>query len=639
MRENTNSRRRRHHYRPQGGLHAKAKPIQPPTQSERQEMVGGNSLDEPIYQRSPQESAIERSENLAAGLPETGIPIADTQEEIAVEEIAPVAPSKPKTFTETIRQVAQKVIQKVQNIIPRQPINKEIIINAESLETRVAVIENSRLEEFNIERNNEVRVVASIFKGKIKNLEDRLEAAFVDIGIDKNAFLHYWDIIPSSLDSRYEVIERQGKRREQPRLSRKDIPKKFPVGTDIIVQVTKGAIGTKGPRITTHLAIPGRYLVLLPNSDQCGISKKIQDSKERQRLRQLVQKLEIPDNMGVIVRTAAAGMRVAYLVRDLEMLKSEWTSVREKIEKENAPVCVFREPELIERTVRDFLTEDVDRIVIDNPREYKRMVELVTRISPMSKKKLKLYEEPQPVFDRFDVTRQLEAAFSRKVVLKSGGYLVVDETEALVAIDINSGSHKGGKNQESTIIKVNMDAVEEICRQLRLRNIGGLIVVDFIDMRNGNDRRQVYQKMCSLLQRDRAKTHVLQISDLGLLEMTRQRHSESVQSSVYDECHYCKGRGILKSPLTMSVEIQRKLAEILKKRGREETDFQLRIAVNPTVLARLRQEDEHLLIDMEKRYYGKLAFRAEPSFHTEQFKIHNAVTNEELVSVGEPPQQ
>jgi ribonuclease G len=228
----------------------------------------------------------------------------------------------------------------------------------------------------------------------------------------------------------------------------------------------------------------------------------------------------------------------------------------------------------------------------------------------------------------------LESAFSRQVHLKSGGYLVVDETEALVAIDVNTGRHKGGRDQERSILQVNLEAAEEICRQLRLRNMGGLIVLDFIDMKAGRDRQQVQQRMRQGLRRDKAKTHILPISQLGLMEMTRQRHSESVRSAVYDDCPYCKGRGKVKSTVTMSVEIQRKLQEILKKRSRDESDFQLRIVVHPTVLERLRTEDEKLLIELEKKFFGKLSFRADPAMHAEQFKIVNVVTAEELASVG-----
>lgn len=565
-------------------------------------------------------------------------PHADTPAEVTEEKFEPVTiEPEPQGLMGTIKQAANKVIKKVQKLIkPEEKTHKEIAINAESLETRVAVLENGRLEEFTIERTTEERLVGSIFKGKVRNLEDGLKAAFVDIGFEKNAFLHYWDIVPSTFDSSVEVVERgeQAKRRERPRITQKDIPRLYPPASEIIVQVTKGPIGTKGPRVTTNLALPGRFLVLLPNSDQSGISRKIENPEERQRLKKILREINIPEGMGVIMRTAGEGQQKRYFILDLALLLEQWKEIQEKIKSQPPASCVFQEPDLIERTVRDFLTEDVSRIVVDNPQAHERIRAMITRISTRAANKVKIYSEHQPLFDRLNITRQLENAFSRQVHLKSGGYIVIDETEALVAIDVNTGRHKSSRDQESTILRVNLEAAEEICRQLRLRNMGGLIVLDFIDMKSRRDQQSVYQRIKEGLRRDKAKTHVLPISQLGLMEMTRQRHSESVRSAVYDDCPYCKGRSKVKSAITMSVEIQRKLNEILRKRPRDESDFQLRIAVHPTVLERLRTEDEKLIIEMEKRYFGKLSFRPEPTFHAEQFKIVNVATNEELVNVG-----
>ena len=370
--------------------------------------------------------------------------------------------------------------------------------------------------------------------------------------------------------------------------------------------------------------------MLLPNSDQSGISRKIENQEERKRLKKILRELAIPDGMGVIMRTAGEGQQLRYFVRDLALLIEEWKSISDRRTSQASATCIFQEPDLIERTVRDFLTEDVDRIVVDNAKACERMREMISRISSRSASKVVLYNESQPVFDRFNITRQLENAFSRQVHLKSGGYIVVDETEALVAIDVNTGRHKGGKDQETAILKVNLEAAEEISRQLRLRNMGGLIVLDFIDMKSRRDQQAVYQRMKDGLRRDKAKTHILPISQLGLMEMTRQRHSESVHAAVFDDCPYCKGRGKVKSALTMSVEIQRKLGEILKKRSRDESDYQLRIVVNPTVLERLRTEDENLIKEMEKRHFVRLMFRPDPAVHAEQFKIINIANNEEL---------
>ncbi len=660
MSERSFSRRRRggHRFRPSGGL---GNPPPRPNRSlpAREEIVQDAPVQDVIFEHGRHEREIQRAENRAAGLPENAPPEVpeiptpaqpETGErrEAAKPPPAPVpeggrfkpvpVPEPPAHgFVDTIRKVADKVIRRVQHLIkPETRIHKEVVINAESLETRVAVLEEGKLEEFTIERTGDERLVGSIFKYKVRNLEDGLKAAFVDIGFEKNAFLHYWDIVPSSFDSSVEIVERGPRKREKPRITHKDIPRLYPPGSEIIIQVTKGPIGTKGPRVTTNLALPGRYLVLLPNSDQCGISRKIENHEERQRLKKILRELNLlPEGMGVIIRTVGEGQQKRYFIRDLALLLDEWKQIQERINTQPLATCVFREPDLVERTVRDFLTEDVERIVIDSHQQFERIRQMIGRISRRSMDKVKLYADSQPIFDRFGITRQLESAFSRQVHLKGGGYIVINQTEALVAIDVNTGRHKSsGKDQESTILKVNLEAADEICRQLRLRNMGGLIVLDFIDMKSRRDQQQVYQRMKDGFKRDRAKTHLLPISQLGLMEMTRQRHTESVRESVYDDCPYCRGRGKVKSSLTMSVEIQRKLGEILKKRQRDESDFQLRIVVHPTVLDRLRNEDEKILIEMEKRYFGKLSFRAEPAFHAEQFKIVNATTGEELAGAN-----
>jgi ribonuclease G len=372
--------------------------------------------------------------------------------------------------------------------------------------------------------------------------------------------------------------------------------------------------------------------VLLPNSEQCGISRKIDDIEERQRLKKILQKLDIPDGMGVIIRTAGEGQKYRYFVRDLALLLEEWGEIQRKITENEAPCCVFQEPDLIERTVRDFLTDDIERVVLDDTKAFDRVKSIVSKISRRSVNKIKYYNEPIPLFDKFGISRQLEQAFSRQVHLKSGGYIVIDETEALVAIDVNTGKHKTDpKEQDSTILRVNLEAADEICRQLRLRNMGGLIVLDFIDMKSRRDQQTVYNRMRHNLKRDRAKTHLLPISPLGLMEMTRQRHTESVRASIYDDCPYCSGRGIVKSTLTMSVEIQRKLVEVLKKRQKDEQDFNLTIIANPDVIERMVAEDEKILIELEKKYFCKIGLKSEITYHLEQYKIINENTNEEII--------
>ncbi|MDW7981034.1 MAG: Rne/Rng family ribonuclease, partial [Verrucomicrobiales bacterium] len=618
--KNLSRRRRGLRFRPSGGLGRTAQQPQQEASLARAAAEAEETLRETVFDQR-HEREIERAQEMAAGLtkpdrpepaPQNGVePARASQPEPLPErspatsgpgsqtaEPKPYEPVKiqeqpPKGFMEKLRVAASALVEKVERLIkPRaKKVHKEIILNVEPLETRVALLEEGRLEEFNIERQGDERLAGSIFKGRVRNLEEGLKAAFVDIGFEKNAFLHYWDIVPTGLDSSVELVERpaaRDRKREKPRITQKDVPRLYPPGSEIVVQVTKGPIGTKGPRVTTNLVLPGRFLVLLPTSDQCGISRKIEDPQERQRLRKILRELAIPDGMGVIMRTAAEGQKKRYFIRDLALLLEEWRQIQERIKTMPAPACVYQEPDLIERTVRDFLTEDVERIVVDNADAYNRIVEMISKISPRSARKVKLYTEPQPIFDRFNITPQLESAFARKVTLPSGGYIVIDETEAMVAIDVNTGSHKSAKEQQdSTILEVNLEAAQEIARQLRLRNIGGLIVVDFIDMKSKRDQNTLYQRMKEALRRDRAKTHVLPISPLGLMEMTRQRHTESVHQAVYDDCPYCQGRGKVKSALTMSAEIQRKIIEILRKRPRDESDFQLRIVVHPMILERL----------------------------------------------------
>ncbi|MDX2188184.1 MAG: Rne/Rng family ribonuclease [Opitutaceae bacterium] len=512
---------------------------------------------------------------------------------------------------------------------------RELIINSEPLEKRVALLVDGVLEKFEIERESDNRMVGGIYKGRIKNLDAGLKAAFVDIGYSKNAFLHYWDMLPAAADSSVEVVRVNKRKDSLPRPSEptvKDIPNLYPPGSEIVIQVTKGPIGTKGPRTTTNLAIPGRYLVLMPYSDQCGISRKIEDPKERGRLKQMLQELTIPEGMGVIVRTAGEGKKTRYFIRDLHLLLKTWARIQERLKSERSPACLYQEPDLVERTVRDFLTEEVDRVLLDNEEDYNRTLALVGQISKRSKSKIARYKDNIPIFERFNIERQIEQTFQRKVPLPSGGEIVIDETEALIAIDVNTGSHKSRAGDEkNTIYAVNLEAAAEIARQIRLRNLGGLIIMDFIDMKERRHRNAVYEKMVAAMSEDKAKNHILPISQLGIMQMTRQRQQESLSSNLYTDCPYCRGRGIVKSATTMSVELQRKLSSVVRRlQARNDgKEYSLRVLVHPSILERLRSEDAELLVRMEKLFGVKLAFRADLNYHVENFKIVNAITNEE----------
>jgi ribonuclease G len=513
----------------------------------------------------------------------------------------------------------------------KKEFKREIIINCETLETRVAVMENGRLEEFQIEHPTEQRIVGSIYKGRIQNLEHGLQAAFVDIGMKKNAFLHYWDMLPEDAsrleDAEEGRLEGSGRRR---RISNEEIARRFPVGSEIIVQVTKGPIGTKGPRVTASLSIPGRLLVMMPGTSLKGVSRKIQDEKERQRLKKILNRLPTPPGVGLIVRTVGEEAHQRSFVRDMRALAAAWADLQRATQEKPAPACLYAEPDLVERVVRDWLTEEVDRIVVDDLPRYEQIKALASKISRRVRSRIQLYQGLAPIFEYFDVERQLENAFRRQIMLKSGGCIVFEETEALIAIDVNTGRHKGSGSQEEAILEVNREAAEEVARQLRLRNVGGIIVVDLIDMKQKKHRNIVYRAFKDALRTDKARTNVLPISSLGLLEMTRQRAEEGVLAATYADCPYCRGRGSIKSPLGMSVEIQRQIAAVMRKHKEQKQPSQLQIVVHPTVLDRLRKEDETMLMDLESRFQGRLAFKADPGRHVEDFVINNALTGEVL---------
>ncbi|MGJ8676491.1 MAG: Rne/Rng family ribonuclease [Akkermansiaceae bacterium] len=513
---------------------------------------------------------------------------------------------------------------------PNPHTGASLIINSEKLERRVALLEDGSLEEYNVEREGDLNIVGGIFKGTVKNIEPGLKAMFVDIGLDKNAFLHFWDAIPAALDSGLEEIQREGQKKKQKpkRISSKDIPSIYPQGSEIMIQVSKGPIGNKGPRVTTNISLAGRYLVLMPYSDQFGISRKVDDPKERQRLRRIMQKLQVPEGMGIIMRTVATGQRARHFVRDLAMLLEQWYAVEDKRDSKPAPVCVFREPDLIERSVRSFLTDNIGQVLCDNEQTTEQMREIAGRISRRAKRRIHHFASRQSIFEKIGIQKQIDQAFSRQVWLKCGGYLVIDETEAMITVDVNTGRNKGSKDVDKMLLETNYEAAEEVARQLRLRNIGGLVVVDFIDMRHRRDQQTVYRAMKDRLKRDKAKTQVLQISSIGIMEMTRQRLNESLRDSLLEPCTYCQGRGRVKTTMTMSVEVQRALNTIIQ-RG-EGALGDLVIVVNTEVLNRFKNEDSALFVELERSHSGRLIFRTDPTLHRERFAIVEAATEKTL---------
>lgn len=537
---------------------------------------------------------------------------------------------------------------------------RQIIINCEELETRCAMLRNSRLEEYEIERPSEEILPGSIYLGKVVRLEPSLEAAFVDIGAEKNAFLHYRDMLPEIHDIAENIRqinenaqkENSGWKRKKSFLSSfsdkirafiggdvsrrlrdlenalhkgnitvKDIPKMFPPGSELLVQITKGPIGTKGARVTTNLTIPGRYLVLLPYSDHIGLSSKIEERKERDRLRKILRDLDVPEGMGLICRTVGEGRKALFFKRDLDMLLSLWQKVESALETPKAPMIVYEEPKLLERIIRDVLTDEIDEIVIDSKKQGEYLKEAFRQfVGSDFATKVTVYNKAEPIFSHYKIHEQVSTIFQRVVTLPGGGYICIDETEALVAIDINSGKSRNNKDQADTILQTNLEAAEEIARQMRLRDIGGQIVIDFIDMRAAKDREIINKAMKDFVANDRAKTRILPLSKFGLMEMTRQREHESIQDVVYDPCPYCNGSGRVKSALSMSVEIQRRLKEVLKRKNARKK-MAVRVIMNPAIFARLKNEDAKLLMELEEEYGKDLSFRADPTIHIEDFKL------------------
>ncbi len=406
-----------------------------------------------------------------------------------------------------------------------------------------------------------------------------------------------------------------------------DIPNLFKVDQEILVQVTKGPIGTKGARVTTNLSIPGRYLVLLPNCSHVGISRRVEDHEERKRLKEIIRTLELPPNMGLICRTVGAGIKREHFQRDLDMLLDAWRKGEETAARRKAPVCIYQEPALTERVLRDSLTQDIDEIVVDSQEAYDRAALMLQRFGRQDSVKLKLYNNPTPVFIKYGIATQIENISNRKVMLPSGGYLCIDETEALIAIDVNTGKNRSGKDQPETILETNMEAVKEIARQLRLRNIGGLVVLDLIDMRSRKDQMAVFRAFKQYTSEDHARIKIYPISGLGLLEMSRQRESESLESTMFESCPCCNGRGLVKTATSVSVEIQRRLHELM---ARKKDNGHFALSVSQKVMDRIRTADQRVIEDIGRKYNCTLEMKVDHSLRTtEEYKLLDKVTGKE----------
>lgn len=484
--------------------------------------------------------------------------------------------------------------------------SKEIIVNVDTRETRIALVESGKLVELNVER--EERVVGSIYKCKVANVLAGMDAAFVDIGLERNAFLYVADVLPE-MDDEFPAA-----RKETPRNVRiKDVLK---VGQEVLVQVVKGPRGTKGARVSTRISLPGRYLVLMPESDNLGISRKIESEGERDRLKKIGENMR-PLGFGIIIRTEAEGRGEVDLRKDLEFLLRMWSQIQEKAAKISAPGLVHQDLSLIYKTIRDVFSSDVNKMIIDSPVDYEKALELMDLISPKMKSRLQLYDEPEPIFERFAVENEIDSLLRRKVWLKSGGHLTIDSTEALTTIDVNTGKFIGSTSLSDTILKTNLDAVMEIARQLRLRDIGGIIVIDFIDMINPKDRQKVVAALEKELRKDRTRTKISHISPLGLIEMTRKRTGETLTELVTEPCPYCQGRGRVESAETVSLQIEREL----RKLSNESDDEAFVVNANPEVAFHLVGSSGEVIDEIERRLRRAIYVRANESLHIEKYEV------------------
>ncbi len=478
---------------------------------------------------------------------------------------------------------------------------KEILIEVLARDKRVAITEDDKLVEFYIERS-EGSIVGNIYKGKIEEITPSINACFVDIGQDKKGFL-YLEETPSLI----EPVEIQFG------------PAELKKGQEIIVQVAKEAFGTKGPRLSTHISLAGRYLVLMPFDLQIGVSRRIEDQKERERLKGILEELNLPKSIGFIIRTAATDKGKRELLSDAKFLLRLWHRIRKTSHRKRAPLLIYKEYDLILRVIRDYFTEDIKRVICDSKEEFLRIRKFLRDIySERLIKRLEFYQDEKPLFEYKRIINQIEEIYQRRVELKSGAYLVIESTEGLVVIDVNSGRFKERRfSSEETAFRVNLEAAEIIPRELKLRNLGGIIVIDFIDMQEESHRLEVLQKLKLKLSEDRAKTEVLGISKFGLVEMTRERIYKSTEAVSYRTCPCCQGKGKIKSHSTIAVSILRELRKRLFSYHKD----RIELILHPDIAKELLVTERRTLLELQRRYFVKIEIKENSTFHPEDFKI------------------
>lgn len=485
--------------------------------------------------------------------------------------------------------------------------SRQMLINtSDPEESRVAVVEDGRLEDIFIESAISDHHVGNIYKGRVDNVEPSFQAAFVDCGFERNGFLHVSDV-----NSDYIKHRRGGKSGSG---GRQRLEKILHRGQEVLVQVTKSGIGTKGPALTTYLSLPGRFLVLMPSIKRHGVSRKIEDEAQRQRLRGILQSLNPPEGMGVIVRTAGFGRTKRELQRDLNYLMRLYSTVQNRAKKMKPPVLLYQESDLVIRVVRDAFTPEVSEIVVDSEPVYKKVKDFMKAVMPRYTRRVKMYDGSEPIFHSFGIEKQIESIYGRRVDLPGGGYLVIDQTEALVAIDVNSGSFTKLRDPEQSILELNLLAAREVGRQLRLRDLGGVIVIDFVDMADLKHRRKVEKALQDALKKDKARYRALRMSEFGIVELTRQRMRPSVSRALFRECPYCGGKGHIRTVESQAVDVLRQLPMILSR----EDVVKAEVTTGDDIAAYLNNFKRDALCEMEKRFNGKVVINAGGAFLGEE---------------------
>jgi ribonuclease G len=504
-------------------------------------------------------------------------------------------------------------------------VKREILVNVTPKETRVAILEDEQLVELLVDREEEERHVGDIYKGLVTAVLPGMQSAFVDIGMEKSGFLHVSDLASSTYHDEDDDEEdggnggRGGRRRRGGRRGRDSGPAIQDVlkrGQEIIVQVTKEAISTKGPRLTGQISLPGRFLVFMPGVDHVGVSRKIDDRSERNRLRQILRDVK-PAEGGVIVRTAGEETSREEFEREVRGLTETWKRVRNKAQRSPAPSLLHQEEELTSGLIRDIFSEKVDRLVIDDRQLYQQVRKYLKSVSPELLDRVKLYNDRIPLFDAMGIEPEIEGAMQREVRLSSGGSIVIEPTEALVSIDVNTGRYTGRKDPEATILRTNLEAAREIARQLRLRDIGGIIVCDFIDMELAANRKKVLHELKSWLGRDRAKTKAFEVSDLGLIEMTRQRRRPSLYQTATEVCEECAGTGRVLNYSALSRKIERQIRRV----GLSGKEKKVQVRAHPAVALYLLEEERGTFDQLKREYGIDVEIRDDPLLHRDEFSL------------------